>query len=185
MRRALIVLLIAATCWLQPAGGVAEAGRLRVTPDRAAEGDRVGITGQTGSRCRKASGVRIRSLRNHGRKAIRPGKVAVAGDGRYSMARPVLRSAVGSRASTYTIVGVCRTAGGLRRTGTTKLRVLPFSGLPVLPQLLVGFGLIGGGAALLRGDRRAGASGRRRKLSNKPLPGSRERMIARRAPKAD
>jgi hypothetical protein len=185
MRRVVIVLLIAAISWLQPAADVAKAGRLRVTPGEARETREVQILGQTGSRCRKAAGVRIRSLRIGARRAITPGKVEVASDGRYSMTRRVRKSAVVHRARTYTIVGVCRTAAGLRRSGTAKLRVLPFSGLPVLPQLLVGFGLIGGGAALLRADGRHGASGRRRKLSNKPLPVSRERMIARRAPKAD
>jgi hypothetical protein len=185
MRRAVLVLLIAAISWLQPAADVAKAGTLRVSPDEAGETEKVTMLGKTGRLCKKPKGVAIASLPIGSRKAIAPGKVAVASDGSYSLKRRIRKSAVVSRDRTFTIIGVCQTSKGLRRSGTAKLRVLPFSGLPVLPQLLVGFGLVGGGAALLRVDRRRGASGRRRKLSNKPLPISRERMIARRAPKAD
>lgn len=166
MRRALIVLLIATICSLHLAAGVAQAGRLRVTPRTQAEGNEIVITGKTG--CRKRFGVHIRSLLKDGRRAIRSGSVPVNSNGTFSTTRRVRRTAVGTRAKNFTIVSHCRSARG-QRSGRATLRVLPFTGLPVLPQLLVSVALIGTGAAMVRGDRRAGPSGRRRRRSRKPL----------------
>jgi hypothetical protein len=166
MRRAVIVFLIATICSLHLAAGVAQAGRLRVTPTTQAEGNEIVITGKTG--CRKAAGVHIRSLLRDGRRAIKSGKVPVKRNGTFSTTRRVRTTAVGTRAKNFTIVSHCRSARG-QRSGSATLRVLPFTGLPVLPQLLVGVALMGSGVAMVRGDRRAGASGRRRRRSTKPL----------------
>jgi hypothetical protein len=166
MRRALIVLLIATICSLHLAAGVAQAGKLRVTPSTQAEGNEIVISGKTG--CRKAAGVHIRSLLRGGRRAIRSGKVPVKRNGTFFMKRLVRTTAVGTEARNFTIVSHCRSPRG-QRSGRATLRVLPFTGLPVLPQLLVGFALIGGGVAMVRGDRRAGTARPRRRRSRKPL----------------
>jgi hypothetical protein len=190
MRRTLVVLLVATTCSLQFTAGVAQAGTLKVSDKTPTEGHMVEITGTTG--CNKRAGIYLRSSprsvkTSTGNKvgfAIMPRNVGIRSNGAFSTTRRIRETSVASDKLDYLIVSSCKNAKG-QRSGKYKITVLPFTGLPVLPQLLAGLGLIGSGTGLLRCSRRAGASGSRRRRSIKAARARREGLIARWALKAD
>jgi hypothetical protein len=147
MRRTVIILIVATICSLQIAVGTAEAkGKLTVRPTTQDRGRKVHISGTAG--CRNPRQVYIRSDPAGPNTAIQPKTKPLNSQNNFGTS-PVIRSQ--ARYGTYTLVSRCPGSGKV--SATTKLR-LAHTGLPVLPQLLLGLGLIGGGAALVRGSRR-------------------------------
>lgn len=154
MRRTVILLVMATMLSLHLATGVANAkGTISVGPNPQGELNTVTISGKTG--CRKKGGVHVRShvhQKERWRRAIKGRVLKIHKKGRFRGDFTVRSTAVGDSAYHYPIVSHCKSARG-KASGKTYLWVLPFTGLPVLPQLLVGIGLLASGAAMVRGGR--------------------------------
>jgi hypothetical protein len=153
MRRKLPVLVMVTIAFSCLGAQVAEAGELwvRDKDNPAVEGQKVHIAGRTGCKGR----VWIRSTTwkpgKLKRKAISRKHPRVR-NGSFKATAYVRRDAVyDNRQHTYLLRSRCNDG---TKSGETHLTVLPFTGLPVLPQALVAMGLIGGGVALVRGGRR-------------------------------
>jgi hypothetical protein len=144
----------------------AEAGTLRVRPPRRGPGGTVTFSGTTGCRPK----VYLRSKAKGSKRPINPTSTNVrrrSGRRTGTFRKDVTIRKVKVRKDTpFTIFSSCKKKG--KPSGHVIL-TLARTGLPVLPQLLVGFGLIGSGVAMLRGDRRAGTSRPRRRRSRRPL----------------
>ena len=153
MRRMFPVLVVATIAVSCLGVEVAEAGELwvREKDNPAVERQKVHIAGKTG--CKGKVWIRSATWKpgKLKRKAI-SSKHPKVKRGSFRAAAYVRRDAVyDNRQHTYLLRSRCDDG---RTSGETYLTVLPFTGLPVLPQLLVGMGLIGGGAALVHGGRR-------------------------------
>jgi hypothetical protein len=158
MRRTVILLVMATILSLHLAAGVANAGTLKVKPNPQRESGPSGartvtISGTTG--CPMAGRVHVRShIHSPGstRRAIKGRKLEIRSDGSFKGDFTVRSTAVGLNRHHYPLVSHCGSAGGAR-SGKTYLWVLPYTGLPVLPQLLGGVGLIASGAVMVRRGR--------------------------------
>jgi hypothetical protein len=153
MRRRFPVLVMATIAFYCLGVEVAEAGKLwvRNEDNPAVEHQKVHIAGQTG--CKGSVWIRSSTWKpgKLSRKAI-SSKHPYVSKGKFKATAYVRNDAVyDSRQYTYLLRSRCNDG---RVSGETHLTVLPITGLPVLPQLLVGMGLIGGGTALVRGGRR-------------------------------
>jgi hypothetical protein len=168
VRRPIIVVVMVTIGCLLLGLGPAEAGTLKVRPPRRGPGGTVTFSGTTGCRPK----VYLSSQARGHIKAINPTSANVRRrpgrrTGTFGKNVTIRKQAKVRKDTPFTIVSRCKNG---KRSGHVIL-TLARTGLPVLPQLLVGFGLIGSGVAMLRGDRRAGTSRprRRRRRSRKPL----------------
>jgi hypothetical protein len=154
MRRTVILLVMATMLSLHLATGVANAkGTISVGPNPQGELNKVTISGKTG--CRKKGGVHVRSHvhdKEPWRRAIKGRVLKIHTKGKFKGVFTVRSTAVGDSAYHYPIVSHCKWARG-KASAKTHLWVLPFTGIPVLPQLLGGVGLIASGAAMVRRGR--------------------------------
>jgi hypothetical protein len=162
MRRIFTVLVMATIIFSCLGVEVAEAGKLQVKDNPAVRREKIHLWGRSG--CPRSVYIRSTTWKpgNLKRKAINSVSTPVR-DGYFYRTAFVRRDAVyDNKRHTYTLRSRC---GNGDLSGEVKLTVLPRTGLPVVPQLLLGMGLIGGGTVLLRGGRRARASdwGRRRR----------------------
>jgi hypothetical protein len=162
VRRPIIVVVMVTIGCLLLGLGPAEAGTLKVRPPRRGPGGTVTFSGTTGCRPK----VYLSSQARRHIKAINPTSANVRRrTGTFGKNVTIRKQAKVRKDTPFTIVSRCKNG---KRSGHVIL-TLAKTGLPVLPQLLVGFGLIGSGVAMLRGDRRAGTSRPRRRRSRKPL----------------
>jgi hypothetical protein len=184
MRRTVILLVMATILSLHLAVGVANAGTLKVKPNPQSESGPSGaktvtISGTTG--CSKAGDVYVRSLIHSPgskRRAITGRPLPIESDGSFKGGFTVRSTAVGIKRHHYPLVSTCGSAGG-DPSGKTYLWVLPYTGLPVLPQLLGGVGLIASGAAMVRRGR-TGPRNRPRTATLTSVSLVRALMVARR-----
>lgn len=158
-----LALAVAVTPAAAAGGSSPAAARLKVSPSSVLAGQAVTVFGSLGSGCPVGDQVTIISeafVHTHDFAGLPAIFATVKPDGTYSVTTTIPAS---KAPGAYHVTGRC--GGGNLGVAVTLLvrspTTLPFTGLPVLPELAIGLGLVGLGSLLAFSRVRRNRSARR------------------------